>query len=113
MQKMAYKLRISYWSSDVCSSDLFGYLYPLLEDAVALIPEKVNHKIYPSVEQPALNAEVRFDSPLQGQVIRSEERRVGQGCVSTCSTRGAAKRKQQKTQHHNTPNTNRNLITHT
>src|SRR3546814_6946901 len=36
-QKTAYEMRISDWSSDVCSSDLRGL--PLLEQAVKLAPE--------------------------------------------------------------------------
>src|SRR3546814_11296454 len=34
-QKTAYEMRISDWSSDVCSSDLFGELLQLVADLVA------------------------------------------------------------------------------
>src|SRR3546814_10329898 len=61
-QKTAYEMRISDWSSDVCSSDLRlgrgSTAYPL---------------------------EVLCGSHLQ--VARSEERRVGKECVSTCRSR--------------------------
>src|SRR3546814_10837672 len=33
-QKTAYEMRISDWSSDVCSSDLFGYGVPSAERAL-------------------------------------------------------------------------------
>src|SRR3546814_10302660 len=63
-QKTAYEMRISDWSSDVCSSDLVhgGLLVAL------------------GVEQPPSGAEDRV-------VTRSEERRVGKECVSTCRSR--------------------------
>src|SRR3546814_11549025 len=93
-------MRISDWSSDVCSSDLgywvnggdagFGlsvewnapegvtiapFRYPV-PDALILFG-MMNH-VY---EHPyALLAEVRVDE-------RSEERRVGKECVSTCRSR--------------------------
>src|SRR3546814_2400199 len=64
-QKTAYEMRISDWSSDVCSSDLLGVSDPVLDVAREL-------------EQIALNDEY---------FIRSEERRVGKECVSTCRSR--------------------------
>src|SRR3546814_10752554 len=81
-QKTAYVMRISDWSSDVCSSDLTK------TDAVATIKYKVDGT--PSKEVG------RFKNPLGYQVEsyradvevpRSEERRVGKECVSTCRSR--------------------------
>src|SRR3546814_4537681 len=95
-QKTAYEMRISDWSSDVCSSDLDGVLHrgdedvtdggvaalgaaedpdaqDLLGTAVVCHPEAallLDHRGYP---------------PLIGS--RSEERRVGKECVSTCRSR--------------------------
>src|SRR3546814_9156075 len=71
-QKTAYELRISDWSSDVCSSDLylgasFGGIN--LEDIKA--PE-------------CFVIEQRLRELLD---IRSEERRVRKECVSTCRSR--------------------------
>src|SRR3546814_10596679 len=68
-QKTAYEMRISDWSSDVCSSDLT-----------------------------ATRAWERMSSHQKGRVVsqipgalrsrsRSEERRVGKECVSTCRSR--------------------------
>src|SRR3546814_1100782 len=65
-QKTAYEMRISDWSSDVCSSDLGGEV-DLYERAYAL----------------------RMPLILKGPTGcgRSEERRVGKECVSTCRSR--------------------------
>src|SRR3546814_1103016 len=65
-QKTAYEMRISDWSSDVCSSDL--------------------HKHHQQRPQEDLLRE--FYVLLRRAVRnRSEERRVGKECVSTCRSR--------------------------
>src|SRR3546814_1246088 len=66
-QKTAYEMRISDWSSDVCSSDLRVPSHPHLVD-------------------PREAASRDFTSPKSGP-RRSEERRVGKECVSTCRSR--------------------------
>src|SRR3546814_1621141 len=67
-QKTAYELRISDWSSDVCSSDLMPF---------GVVRGK----------QPA-NGGADVDALVQAGVpARSEERRVGKECVSTCRSR--------------------------
>src|SRR3546814_6575821 len=72
-QKTAYEMRISDWSSDVCSSDL---------PARELIFEVAGAYL----ERRGISAvELVFD-PAQHRA-RSEERRVGKGCVSTCRSR--------------------------
>src|SRR3546814_3934888 len=69
-QKTAYEMRISDWSSDVCSSDLDdGYLLPVAFGVGT-----------------GLLVRVEFE-PLDQSVARSEERRVGKECVSTCRSR--------------------------
>src|SRR3546814_4586238 len=71
-QKTAYEMRISDWSSDVCSSDL----------PRALDPERA--------EVPLLNLAVAISvlpRLLHRLFGRSEERRVGKECVSTCRSR--------------------------
>src|SRR3546814_7776859 len=94
-QKTAYEMRISDWSSDVCSSDLLDgdlvervhrHLDVLRLDArlVALDPD----------------LDVEVDDALDGDedlhrdnlqpwkdCRRSEERRVGKECVRTCRSR--------------------------
>src|SRR3546814_1311282 len=79
-QKTAYEMRISDWSSDVCSSDLKSILHLLegLQDTLlgACFTIKLNEWSYAD-EIPDLLEDIR----------RSEERRVGKECVSTCRSR--------------------------
>src|SRR3546814_7109456 len=63
-QKTAYEMRISDWSSDVCSSDLI----------------KVSNGVADLDAGTILNR-------CYGDANRSEERRVGKECVSTCRSR--------------------------
>src|SRR3546814_9797908 len=88
-QKTAYEMRISDWSSDVCSSDLLQ-----------------QHRQRRGRGDDALAADACFGQPqVQGEIaargqvavdrdqflhaadLRSEERRVGKECVSTCRSR--------------------------
>src|SRR3546814_12656109 len=116
-QKTAYEMRISDWSSDVCSSDLI-----LLAERRAwpchlprCCPEKVirnrERSLHITIQsQCFIKATQRYCSqivsiqrrrahpPKQlgfegrrdsrgGEPMRSEERRVGKECVSTCRSR--------------------------
>src|SRR3546814_2480906 len=69
-QKTAYEMRISDWSSDVCSSDLHAgadlHLYVHPQDIDALEGDRRHTRDHD---------------------CRSEERRVGKECVSTCRSR--------------------------
>src|SRR3546814_7749448 len=77
-QKTAYELRISDWSSDVCSSDL---KIGIARDEAASLHVR-------ETEQADIRAvEARHQRVLQYAVRRSEERRVGKECVSTCRSR--------------------------
>src|SRR3546814_2850266 len=69
-QKTAYEMRISGWSSDVCSSDL---QHPV-EERFRLRPGDLVLGEVGDLQQPDRRA-------------RSEERRVGKECVSTCRSR--------------------------
>src|SRR3546814_9987253 len=91
-QKTAYEMRISDWSSDVCSSDLPERMRPLADRATE---GRANPKgipmLYLCSSKDAAMSEVR---PWLGSMvslghfeIRSEERRVGKECVSTCRSR--------------------------
>src|SRR3546814_5479374 len=79
-QKTAYEMRISDWSSDVCSSDLlasgcFGDHYGLhFRDGVCCFIL-------------APNCTTSLLSTTSPRPRRSEERRVGKECVSTCRSR--------------------------
>src|SRR3546814_1041244 len=94
-QKTAYEMRISDWSSDVCSSDLVEGRTP---------PQRQRRGQHLSVgaDQPACvdavgrQQDVARDRDVGGReaelaaalvAVRSEERRVGKECVNTCSYR--------------------------
>src|SRR3546814_5225795 len=89
-QKTAYELRISDWSSDVCSSDL-GEDDRLRwradrVDLVAAVDREIGNAGRPK------NDDARIDRQRDvggiGRIVgRSEERRVGKECVSTCRSR--------------------------
>src|SRR3546814_19517085 len=92
-------MRISDWSSDVCSSDLHEFVGQLLMmikyrlAEILLVP-----KIGLLIRVMGATASERF-VPITGRVeeirglttrdamTRSEERRVGKECVSTCRSR--------------------------
>src|SRR3546814_5540804 len=101
-QKTAYEMRISDWSSDVCSSDLVQRFNPI----------RFRHGPRRFRQLPFYHCRGRFSSQIQrGNTMhdrtlcvkrpevshagfaslatptRSEERRVGKECVSTCSSR--------------------------
>src|SRR3546814_20382626 len=77
-QKTAYGMRISDWSSDVCSSDLQA-------DAAAV--DRREAAVGAAVAIVAHHEEMAFGHHHRVAVVRSEERRVGKECVSTCSSR--------------------------
>src|SRR3546814_3051050 len=87
-QETAYEMRISDWSSDVCSSDLIGqhHLSRLYRLGV-----RVLLRLRPGLlgEPPGkrLVTTVTLGDRCLRLAIRSEERRVGKECVSTCSSR--------------------------
>src|SRR3546814_4666248 len=91
-QKTAYEMRISDWSSDVCSSDLPAVTVELTEDAQASL-RALGHgiqRVVQQIDQHLLEADgVAADRGLGRYLAehRSEERRVGKECVSTCSSR--------------------------
>src|SRR3546814_20540153 len=97
-------MRISDWSSDVCSSDLLifeeeslmhqclavlnrnnifprRYFYPSLADALPYVDNKVM-PITDDIVRRILCLPLFYDLSK-----RSEERRVGKECVSTCRSR--------------------------
>src|SRR3546814_2312814 len=85
----AYEMRISDWISDVCSSDL--------DDASMLMSHPwslAQAADYFGIDVPPAEL-ARIQSELDAELAgiqpftdaRSEERRVGQECVSTCRSR--------------------------
>src|SRR3546814_3654311 len=91
-QKTAYEMRISDWSSDVCSSDLGeGFLAKVDQDDLhfaAIVAVDRSRRVEASDAVPDRQAGARPDLDLvAARDLRSEERRVGQECVSTCRSR--------------------------
>src|SRR3546814_2829542 len=81
-QKTAYEMRISDWSSDVCSSDLIARRRrPVRGRRIVFIscPRVIAMRTYSA--KPSEIEKKWF------VVDRSEERRVGKECVSTCRSR--------------------------
>src|SRR3546814_8983433 len=81
-QKTAYEMRISDWSSDVCSSDLardalMRHSWPGNVREL----ENTMHRAVLLAQGPDIGADAIF------LTSRSEERRVGKECVSTCRSR--------------------------
>src|SRR3546814_6554058 len=75
-QKTAYEMRISDWSSDVCSSDL---LAALMIATARLLYRRFAWLYWASAALTVVTAAV--------YIRRSEERRVGKECVSPCRSR--------------------------
>src|SRR3546814_10455306 len=80
-QKTAYEMRISDWSSDVCSSDL------MRDDLVERRAHRRQLRRFTArlARRHQNAADDRLAALHRG--IRSEERRVGKECVSTCRSR--------------------------
>src|SRR3546814_15024252 len=96
-------MRISDWSSDVCSSDLVVrsvivrrivasqlFAAPGLPDGDRRRRNrgKLSHRIFDFLKFDAITADLDLpiDTPVEFE-LRSEERRVGKECFSTCSSR--------------------------
>src|SRR3546814_4460751 len=93
-------MRISDWSSDVCSSDLEAGIVPIVEPEVLMDADNTL-EVCESVTSRTLEAvfaELDLQRVLlEGMILkpnmvisgkkRSEERRVGKECVSTCRSR--------------------------
>src|SRR3546814_3097022 len=80
-QKTAYELRISDWSSDVCSSDL--------SSSGTLIAGALRYCRQQKTAQRVVTLVCDSGNKYLSKMFndRSEERRVGNECVSTCRSR--------------------------
>src|SRR3546814_428983 len=102
-QKTAYDMRISDWSSDVCSSDLWVFLMHTqmghgFSEAIwgvvfilALFVCVIFHEFGHALTAMRYNIQTKDVTvyPIGGVATleRSEERSVGKECVSTCRSR--------------------------
>src|SRR3546814_15375742 len=93
-QKTAYEMRISDWSSDVCSSDLVGRsAWPVGRSSA--MPPVAKTKGMPLCANMSATGQLFSPCRLQSSSAASnppsrassEERRVGKECVSTCRSR--------------------------
>src|SRR3546814_15409400 len=120
-QKTAYEMRISDWSSDVCSSDLFTRSPGLLSGAISpskkagLPPGKtlrctaricfssLSTRLPTAPSCATATGAVTTTASTAAPPERSEERRGGKECVSTCRSRWLAlhskKKKKSKSKH--------------
>src|SRR3546814_14273370 len=90
----AYERRISDWSSDVCSSDLVHLCARSKQSDHRLL---YTQNVHPSssstttkivvVPWSSYNTLAMLQTALHNEAARSEERRVGKECVSTCRSR--------------------------
>src|SRR3546814_8322276 len=94
-QKTAYEMRISDWSSDVCSSDLHRRV--ALHRLLHLDADVGGWRFAVRIAEMIEPAQRQFLRPLGQRIMgrvgldrlrdRSEERRVGKECVRTCRSR--------------------------
>src|SRR3546814_16869490 len=96
-------MRISDWSSDVCSSDLgmaHSWRTLVAAEMLAALDYGLGYMIFAARQY--MDVQTMFvgivtlaafglliEQVLFGTLERSEERRVGQECVSTCRSRGS------------------------
>src|SRR3546814_8668979 len=79
-QKTAYEMRISDWSSDVCSSDLGMPAWMVEAKTPSLMLSVETPRVWPAASGVSHSSAISV-------TLRSEERRVGKECVSTCRSR--------------------------
>src|SRR3546814_11100264 len=119
-------MRISDWSSDVCSSDLLARWRGQREIGVGVLRDEIKFDLGRDDRFPALvrieaehfledrsRRDVDFgpvavegvgdyEGRGRSETRRSEERRVGKECVSTCRSRGSRYHYKKKEQHKTT-----------
>src|SRR3546814_2411065 len=95
-QKTAYEMRISDWSSDVCSSDLEIRIFTdmhlgiRLPSSIWMACRRARRRrgtfvlVLAGIQRKRDERHAILDAAERG---RSEERRVGTECVSTCRSR--------------------------
>src|SRR3546814_17818267 len=113
-QKTAYEMRISDWSSDVCSSDLTAATaestppespqitrpLPTCARISAILVARNSAIVQSPVSPQTWRAKLAMRRAPSG-VWSSDERRVGKECVSTCRSRRSPYHEKTKQQHIN------------
>src|SRR3546814_18325361 len=100
-QKTAYEMRISDWSSDVCSSDLHQQCQSGSGSRHCVGGKGAGHCRFDGSAS-RIGKCARGTGPTSRPCVeastprRSEERRVGKECVSTCRSRWSPYNKKQK-----------------
>src|SRR3546814_13041373 len=95
-------MRISDWSSDVCSSDLHAIVALKPGDVIPInVPEELQMLVERTPFGIGIPGEANGNAALKIRAIampsRSEERRVGKECVSKCRSRWSPYHKEKKT----------------
>src|SRR3546814_8991076 len=86
-QKTAYEMRISDWSSDVCSSDL----EVIVGDRRGIERVISRNCAWLRLQGQCVTTNLAYNlNGVRTLKHRSEERRVGKECVSTCRSRWSA-----------------------
>src|SRR3546814_15939372 len=83
-------MRIIDWSSDVCSSDLFGVIDEHVRGALGKVDADAvarPHQRQPAADDGLGRGVQDRRAAARYRLARSEERRVGKACVSTCRFR--------------------------
>src|SRR3546814_11859951 len=110
MEETVYEIRISDWSSDVCSSDLSKLPIFFVNQATAMgiadfVPQDILESLKRHARSNGWRAAASFEfTQVLGLVAafsfftneRSEARRVGKECVSTCRSRWSPYDKKKK-----------------
>src|SRR3546814_6907272 len=89
-QKTAYEMRISDWSSDVCSSDLYDL--PIVGDVrgngffygIELVKDKATKESFNDEETERVLYGFLSKKLFENGLYESDKRRVGKEYVSTC-----------------------------
>src|SRR3546814_18320192 len=102
-QKTAYELRMSDWSSDVCSSDLLDEGEPeeaMIRARRALNEDPDSAEALLVLARGALETGASEEAHVYAErAARSHERRVGKECVRTCRSRWPPYHRKKTTNH--------------
>src|SRR3546814_9010794 len=85
-QKTAYEMRISDWSSDVCSSDLSAR-HSCCPENLGKRGDRSSTSHLSGLAAGNDSAKATARTARYSERFRSEERRVGKECVSPCRSR--------------------------